>query len=551
MAILQILSGSRAGECFELTKDQTVVGRYPFCDIILNDHTVSREHFRIVRTPEGYFAEDLRSLNGTFVNGERISGRTRLQDRDRLQIYEVTAAFFEGQPVPLGANGGEPDGLLETELPAVVDALDASSEAHLDVNPGEKLQAILAITRSLGNSLDVDEVLQNILDGLFRLFPQTKQAFIQLPQGGDGQLMPAALKNRGEEGGGPLTFGPVSQSVAERVFRDGEAVLSSDLQNQGAFNESVLDDDFRSIMCAPLVAPGHGPLGIVHIESDDPRRPFDREDLEVLVSVAMIAGQSVQYARIHESALKLDRRARELALAREVQQHFLPAHRPVLAGYAFFDFYRPADQIGGDYFNYIPLPDGRLAITVADVAGKGISAALVMARLCAEIPYRLAMSIPPHEALAQLNDDVFGPHFDCPFVTFAICVLDPHQHQLSVVNAGHLPPLLRRAAGGAVEAVGEAVAGLPLGIRSVRDYQMAVTPLQPGDVVLLCTDGITDAMNSKGELFGLRRLRHVLARGPRGVEPLGQAVVEHVTRFEGQGQQFDDMCLILLARLAD
>ena len=159
--------------------------------------------------------------------------------------------------------------------------------------------------------------------------------------------------------------------------------------------------------------------------------------------------------RAGEASLRLDRRERELATAREVQLHFLPQAAPEMPGYRFFEYYQAADDVGGDYFGYIPLNDGRLAIAMGDVSGKGVSAALFMARLCSEVRFSVATSNSPEEAMQRLNRELSDPLLDDRFVTFQLAVLDPQQHTLTIVSAGHMPPILRSGRTGAVEYVGQ------------------------------------------------------------------------------------------------
>lgn len=556
MANIQFLNGSKAGEHFPLVEDQTVIGRYPFCDIVLDDHTVSREHVRIVRGDDGFYVEDLNSLNGTFLNGEKIRSRSRLHDKDRIQIYEISATFFEAEPDADQASA-EPAAEAASEVvatgvaePHIVNSVSATSDSRVGVNTEQKLQAILDITRSLGSSLAADEVLQQVLNGLFQIFPQAKQAYIQLPEREGSDLITCAIKNRGEESEG-LTLAPLNRALAGRVFENGNAVLSTDDESHFARSNSVLESDVRSMMCAPLMGPGQKILGIIHIDTDDPARPFSQHDLDVLASVATIAGQVVQFARIHETSLRLDRRDRELATAREVQRHFLPSRRPDVAGYEFYDYYVPADEIGGDYFGYIPLPDGKLAIAMGDVAGKGVSAALLMARLCSEVPYRLVMASSPIETVARLNDELFGPDFECPFVTFGLCLLDPHEHTLSFVNAGHLPPLWRHASSRQVDELGTLQDGLPLGVDKNATYSCEKVILEPGDQVVLYTDGISDTVNPRGTMYGIQRVRDVVATGPLRPGELGRTIVEGVKRFQEEAPQTDDICLLCFARLPE
>ncbi len=449
MATLEILSGAAAGQCYDVANGQTLLGRDPFCDVVLPLRSISRQHARILTEGDQYFVEDMHSLNGTYVNGQRIANRTRLKNRDQIQLYEVMMAFYEGAPEPRPAARRPP--ALDPDLPVdgpprirttIVGSLDANAELSVDLGARAKLQAILEIIRSLGRTLEVDIFLPNVLESLFEIFPQADRGYILLADPEDGHLSPKAMKSRYGEEGSSTTMGPISRSLAARVMSAGEAILSSDA---AAVEGSILDFGGSSTMTVPLMGPSRKALGILHVDSDDLERRFLREDLEVLVSVGTVVGQAVEFARIHQASLHHDRRERDLATAREVQLHFLPNSRPVVPGYRFFDYYEAADDVGGDYFGYIPLADGRLAIALGDVSGKGVSAALLMARLCSEVRYCLAISTTLVEAVERLNRELAGATLNDRFVTFLLCVLDPQQHTLDVVNAGHLPPLRRRA----------------------------------------------------------------------------------------------------------
>ena len=273
----------------------------------------------------------------------------------------------------------------------------------------------LEIIHSVGRSLDAAVILPNILDSLFEIFPQAERGYILLVDPASGELVPQAIKHRRGDSGSGVTFGPISRSVATRVMTAGEAILSSDIRWESS---NILDTGNASTMTVPLMGPSRQPLGLLHLEATDRDRRFVRADLEVLWSVGTVTGQAVEFARVHEARLTFDRRQRELDTAREVQLHFLPHKRPEVPGYCFFDYYQAAEDVGGDYFGYIPLADGRLAIAVGDVSGKGVSAALLMARLCSEVRYCLAVSDSASEAVERLNKELENTTLNDRFVTF-------------------------------------------------------------------------------------------------------------------------------------
>ncbi len=558
MATLKVVSGPNAGHSYEVAGDEAVVGRYPFCDIVLPSHSVSRQHARIVRETDGYYIEDLNSLNGTFVNGQRVGMRTRLHDDDKIHVYETLLSFHDGSNVEIAptvaggrlsaANGPTAaEEIAPARATHIVGSMDVLSDQRLNIGAEAKLRAVLEITRHLGRSTAVDEFLPRILDSLFDIFPQAERGYILLIDKPGGTLNLRAAKQRRGEAGSSLTLGPISRSVAQRVMKDGEAILSTN--TSGDASASALDDDdTHSQMSVPLLGPSGTPLGIIHIDTIDPDRRFVEADLDVLVSVAAVAGQAVEHARAYEASLRLDRRERELATAREVQLHFLPQAAPTLPGYRFFEYYRAADDVGGDYFGYIPLSDGRLAIAMGDVSGKGVSAALLMARLCSEVRFCVATSTTPEEAMRRLNCELSDPLLDDRFVTFLLVVLDPREHFLTVVSAGHMPPILRSGRTNKVAHIGQVEAGPPLGFDNQWTYTPVNVPLVPGDAIIMYTDGIREANNKDDRIFGTERVCDVLTRSAADPAVLGRNLLDAVEEFAGGRSQSDDICLLCFSR---
>ncbi|MCA9269699.1 MAG: SpoIIE family protein phosphatase, partial [Planctomycetales bacterium] len=336
--------------------------------------------------------------------------------------------------------------------------------------------------------------------------------------------------------------------IVARVMTEAVAFLSSPDDD----DDSVLDAGPVSVMCAPLMGPSKTPLGVIHLDTNQRQQPFTPADLEVLVAVATVAGQAVEYARMHADILELDRQNRDLATAQDVQLHFLPPHPPDVPGYRFFDFYRAASTVAGDYYDYIRLPDGRVAVAIGDVSGKGVPAALLMARLCSDVRYSLLTTSTAAEAVNELNRQLASHLRTGRFITFVLFVLDPARGRLSVVNAGHTPPLLRKA--GTHEAAPFAnrdKAEIPLGIREDVSYPQTDLMLAPGDVVLTYTDGINESISATGEIYGNARVANVFAEAPSDPVHVGQAVVADVRRHSGGPRQSDDICLLCFGRMAD
>jgi serine phosphatase RsbU (regulator of sigma subunit) len=289
-------------------------------------------------------------------------------------------------------------------------------------------------------------------------------------------------------------------------------------------------------------------LGVIQLDSQDLRRQFTQDDLDVLASVACQSAFVMENAALHEELVKSRELERDLEFATQVQLGFLPTEKPRLAAYDFFDHYEAAQRVGGDFFDYVPLPGGRLAVCVGDVAGKGVPAALLMARMYSAARYYLLSESTPALAMAALNAGIASSGLGFRFITFAMAVLDADHHRVTLANAGHLPPILRTRAG-AVSKVGQEISGLPLGVRRQGSYEQLTFSLDPGDCVVMYTDGVTETMNPQNEIFGLDRLMEYLgASRHAGVDELGRGLMQLLDSFcEGQPQR-DDTCLICFSR---
>jgi len=556
MATLQVTHGPDAGRNFNLTDDEIVLGRHPDCNIVLDSGSVSRQHAKLRKDGAGYALEDLHSRNGTFVNDEAITKPRLLASGDRLRICDIQFRYQAADAVQPSAFAPAVD---ESSFAVVVDdemksstflsklELTAdSSRLRIEVNPRAKLQALLEITQNLSRSLSIEDVLPKVLDSLFRVFPQADRGFVVMRVGDPPVLVPKAVKFRRSDQGDTIR---VSRTIVDEVMRSREAVLSADAASDARFqmSQSVADFRIRSMMCAPLLDSERNALGVIQIDTQDQRSRFTQEDLEVLAGVAAPAGIAIENAQLHERALRQQRVDLDLQMAHRVQQGLLPAAPPQIPGYHFFDFYTPASEVGGDFYDYVELPGSRLAAVLADVSGKGVSAALLMAKLSAETRFCLASHADPTDAITRLNSTFTQSGWDDRFVTLVAAVLDPPSGQLKVFNAGHPSPLLRRRSG-EVEAIDPEQAGLPLGIDANYRYEPSEVQLEPGDAVVIFTDGFSEAMNPANELYGLERLKKRLGETTRDVTTLGQQILADIKNFVGGRSQSDDMCMVCITR---
>lgn len=574
MAFLRVDQGRNVGQSLELRGERIILGRHPSCQIVLDNAAVSRHHAQILESHGNFYVEDLRSRNHTYLNGDVLESRRQLRNADEIRVCDVVLSFHLQQP-PKREAGAAAEGPLEKtrvdsrvgNRPTVSDeklveqlnedandsssiigtqSANASSSLLLAVRPEAKLRSIMEIGKALAGSLNLDEVLSRILDGLFAIFPQADNGFVLLRDPKTNKLLMRASKLRSTSDDDDVR---ISMTVVRKAMDSGDAILSADALTDKRFDlsESLSGLRIRSMMCVPLVGNKGEKLGVLQLDTKDLKQRFSQDDLDMLVSVASQASLAVENATLHEEILLQRDLERDLEFAMQVQLGFLPSQRPKVEGYEFHDYYEAALRVGGDYFDYISLPDGRLAFTIGDVAGKGVPAALLMARLYSSARYQLLTKPSAAAALTGLNADIASSGLGYRFVTSVFAILDPVHHTVSIANAGHMAPLLRDAKK-KVKPVAQQQSGMPLGVVPTQEYGESVVDLKPGDTLLIYTDGVTEAMNPIREIYGRERLIKFLGKSPVSLDKMVNALVADVEEFCHEQAQRDDICLVALRR---
>jgi serine phosphatase RsbU (regulator of sigma subunit) len=362
----------------------------------------------------------------------------------------------------------------------------------------------------------------------------------------DAPLVPVATKARKSSDEEKMR---VSRTIVNKAMQDKRAILSADASTDERFGmaQSIADFQIRSLICAPMIASNGESLGVIQIDTNNQMSRFTDLDLQVLAGIANQAAIALDNARLHQEALSQVALQRDMEVAKQMQRTLLPNRSPEIAGYHFFAFYESAYQVGGDYYDYVTLPDNRVAVVVGDVAGKGVPAALLMAKLSSDVRQWLTIEPNPAKALGKINQIFSGYGWDDRFVTMVIAVIDGNKNQLTLVNAGHMPPMLRNAAGEVTEIGGEQ-AGLPVGVVEDFEFDSYQHDLAPGDLVTLFTDGFSEAMNSQRELYGIERMTKIIGVKDVKTMEIGNHLLTDVREFAGDFPQSDDMCLVCLGR---
>ncbi len=420
-----------------------------------------------------------------------------------------------------------------------ISAFETDSSIRIPIRQTRK-EFQFDIQQVLDSRDDLEGLCGKVLEAVFSMFPQSTEGRVFYHDPDEKSLQPLAVRSRDVPATAPATF---DSALVREVADTGIAKLALLPRD----NISVSSFNVRSLMCVPLVSPEGGTLGAIQLECDGIRQRFTEDDLHFLTNVARQTALALENHQLRQRLLRSKEFERELEFAREIQLGMLPDVRPSIPGYETFDYYESSFQVGGDYFDYIPLPNGNFALAVADVAGRGVPAALMMARLQSSARMALLTVPSPSDAISRLNAEIASHGLGYRFVTFLLLVLDPQQHHVTVVNAGHLLPLLRRM--NEVTEIGSDMVGIPLGVLPDQEFQEQTVELAPGDTLLLLTDGITEAMDPAQNLYGRHRLIRYLANGPTSAQELVEGLIGDLERFCPGFPKSDDSCVVCLRRL--
>ena len=438
----------------------------------------------------------------------------------------------------------------------------SGSSWRLGVKPAIKLKAILELSRSLRTAECLDDSLARILETMFRLFPQAEEGFILLRDPIDDQLrVRTTLVRNVSEHSDDVHF---SSLVVHTAMQTHHAILSSDAASDIRFrmSESIQQLQIRSMMCAPIVGtiiqqtmddedgtaePVRHAFGVVQIGTKELSQQFTEEELDIMVSVTSQAAMAIEHIQLNDRVTQQKTQDRELEVTNQIQQSFLPGRIPEIGGYQFANYYNAAENVGGDYYDYISMPDGRYAIALADVSGKGVPAALLMARLCSMARVQILANRSPATALIGLNNEFAEHHLNERMVTMVIGLLDPQSHELTIASAGH-PAMLLRHRSGKTEMIGSRDEGIPLGVVDRQTISETTIQLEPGATFMLYSDGVSEAMNNSKDCYGAPRMIQYLESHSDTATGLTDGLIESIDKFVGKARQHDDMCVVCVQR---
>ncbi len=539
---------------YGLDGEITVLGRAPECQIQLDSNMVSRRHAQVIREGNVFYVEDLGSGNGTYLNGKRIAGRTPLTFRRPPQTGADSPAFRDGGPSRKRQMPAEPALNVEIGGDDTATTIVESSEVSggyggLEVRPEAKLRAVIEITRSLAGTVDLQAIVPLILDTLFSIFPQADRGCILLKDAESSQLVPVAQKHRRSDSDETVKL---SRTILNKVLKEKTGILSADATSDARFEAaaSISSLTIRSMMCVPLLGLDGEPMGAINLDTQNVLSRFTKEDLDLLMAVAGQAALSYESARLLTSHMEKLKQDSEIAIAKNVQQALLPKELPKIAGYDLFASYDTALAVGGDYYDAMLLDDGRkVCLSFGDVAGKGIPASLVMSRISSVVQSTLRHVDDVGEAVEAINNHMCQARVEGRFVTYILAIIDTRTHEMRLVIAGHMSPMIRKR-DGSIEEFDEESVGVPIGVLEEYPFDVLSRTIQSGETVLFYTDGVSEAMNPKGELYGDKRVREFLRNSRGTAAEIGKALLADVRTHANGRSQNDDITIMVFGRNA-
>lgn len=520
------------------------IGRGEANDLALVDarKTVSRQHAQ-VQFDGTFHLIDLGSTNATYLNDQRLQIRQPypLQMGDTFRIGAFTLECRADQPAlaeeDIDAGGDTTTTLvfpLATEAPHVEPKPAPASPDKLSEQLARLNQLALEINTAHDLPTIVDRIVQHAVEAV-----QARQGVITLLDACNSTQTLARLHEKGD-----LPF-HANMCLMGWMTVHQKPLLINDLQQDDRFSGMADDLSVRSILCVPLMVRSRL-IGILTVCDKRHEAGFTEADQRLLGIMAGQSSQVIENARLAEEEQRLQQVQRDMQSAYEMQVNLLPKQAPHLTGYDIAGTSLPAQVVGGDYYDFIPVSDQSLACCVGDVAGKGLPASLLMANVQATVRTHAQWSTAAHTCLEETNNLLWKNTGRGVFVTLCYGLLDAAQHRFRYANAGHNRPLLFRkdARPRRLE-----TAGLAIGCVPTWSYEEATVAVEIDDLLVIYSDGITEAMNRAREEFGEERLSAVIsANHEESAATIIDRVLGAVAAFTGEAPQSDDMTLMIIKR---
>lgn len=539
MPELSILTQDGRTQTYPLDGDRVGLGRSNANELCFPDDSgLSRQHLLFERDGESWLLRDPGSKNGTLLNGEKVTAPRTLRSGDRIHAGHLTIVF--GAPArPFNetvvfVDTREEKTTLSRKLQDVLPGATRQNVAETGVS-AERTAALIKAGQQLVGHVTLEKLFPMILDLAIEAVHAERGILLALES---DQLAVKASS------GGNFR---ISTGVRDRVLRDKASILVNDVMSDEAFRgmQSLVQQQVRMLMAVPLQT-NDKVIGLIYVDSPTLVREFTAEDLNLLTVMANVAAIRIEHARLAEVEQAEKILAKDLEQAAIIQQGLLPAAAPVVAGLDIAGYNAPCRTVGGDYYDYLPYSDGLLGVALGDVSGKAMPAALLMTSLQARLRVLGEQSTDVADVLTRLNRHTAA---NCPsnrFVTLFFGVVDPATGAVVYANAGHNPPVVVRSTGAVETLTG---GGIIMGLFPTAVYDAFESRLEPGDVLVLFSDGVTEATNAGEDEFGEDRLiQTVRLNLHKAASEILQAITGALATFVAGAPAADDVTLVVLKK---
>ena len=516
-----------------LPAENITLGRASDCTIPIKDRFLSRRHAEIINERGTWYVRDCGSVNGTMLNGVKLAEMTLLHPGDRIALGDSEVVFHSDETTSQFI-------AIDTDSHATNLAISVDDDEK--ERSSEKTQILSTLALEFLADRPMSELFDFILDRVVFLLRPTRAAIALL---GDDRVSFANVKLRRLDASESNDLA-ISRTLLRDVVEGRKVVSYFDTEQNDKFAraESIIAQRIRSAVCAPLLV-ADAVLGVLYIDYTSARGVVAEDDVRLLAQIARFAAVTLERTRLREEAFAKAKIDEELRTAYKIQQRLLPAALPEIEGYRFAGANRPCKTVSGDYYDVVVRPDGRIYFVIADVSGKGITAALVMSSVATAFAIFTRTDPTPADLLRDINAILAPKTAPSKFVTMVAGVLDPNSGIVSFANAGHVPPLVVSKDG--VEALRST--DIVVGILPAAQYRNQTLTLGPGDSLVLFTDGVTEAENIEEEQLGLDPVCEML-RTMHGSEAhaLLEMIDTHVHEYIGEVPNGDDVTMLAMSR---
>ncbi len=410
----------------------------------------------------------------------------------------------------------------------------------------ENLKECFRISGLINSSLQLDQVLENIMTTSRSILKADACSLMLVDERSDELVFEVAQGPVADKLKGGMRI-KKGQGIAGHVYETGKPLLIENAYADPRFNRDFdrqTGYHTQSILCVPLKIKERV-IGVSQVINKLDGTNFNAEDEETLSLLCANAAIAVENARLHHEILRKQQIEQDLAFASSIQLSFLPQEMPRLPGFSFSAQYQAAQEVGGDFYDFIPLDDDRIGILIGDVSGKGVASALFMARFTTDFRVLAIREKDPEKLIGRINERVCSQSCRGMFVTLLYIVLEKNRREAVYINAGHLPPIIWNSMDGKYTTLSGS-GGPPMGILPGQQYASGKISLYPGDCILLSTDGLFEAKDEHGDRFGWERIESCIRAGESSIESVKSRLSLGLSQFVRGCPQADDTTLVLV-----